>query len=137
MIDITITISGVDTQVARMGNLEGIALDAAKDGMSQALIAMADVLADYPPELPNQKYVRTYTLYDGWIDTDPVFQAIPSGLAATLTNPTEYGPQVEGDATQEAIFQGRWPTVGQVQQAQAEAARDAVAAAVDEAVRRG
>jgi hypothetical protein len=135
MTELTTTITGADVQHARMAALERDVLTAAEEGMTVALRAMADVLADYPPEVPGQRYTRTSTLRDGWNDSQPVFQAMTNGLEGVLSNPTSYGPEVEGDGTQAAVHQGRWPTVGQVEQAQAKAAKDAVQAAVSAKVR--
>jgi hypothetical protein len=126
----TIDIKGDLAQIARMRGVEAAVLAAAQTGMEDAIKSMADILADYPPELPNQRYVRTNALHEGWVDTEPVFKPIASGIEGSLHNPVEYTPEVEGDATQADVHKGRWPTVGKVQAAQEGAARAKVEQAV-------
>lgn len=133
----SVTETGLSEQIARLQKMDTTILRAAEDGAEIALRAMADVLADYPPELPNQRYIRSYTLRDGWDDAVPVFTVMSAGLSASMTNPTPYGPEVEGEATQEAIFRGRWPTVEGVQREQEAAAKATIEATVQAGVRRG
>lgn len=129
--------SGIEAWEKRLAGLERAALRGAEDGMEDALRAMAATLADYPPELPNQKYIRTNALHDGWTDAVPVFVVESTGITGTITNPVSYAPEVEGDGTQKDIHVGRWPTVGGVQEAQEGAARAAVEASVIAGVQRG
>jgi hypothetical protein len=131
-----VTITGLHAWMTRLQAMERAVLRGAEKGMETALRAMADTLADYPPELPNQRYVRTNDLHDGWANADVVFAPMPGGISGTMTNPIAYGPDVEG-ATQAPIHQGRWPTTEGVQQAQEGAARETIEAAVLTEVRRG
>lgn len=129
--------SSVDTWVAELNTLNGRVLQAAQTGVGDALRLMADVLADYPPELPNQHYVRTNTLHDGWTSAQPVFDVTDTGLTGTITNTVDYVGEVEGDGSQGDIFAGRWPTDTQVMDAYASRARDLVEAAVEGVVTHG
>lgn len=74
-----------------------------------ALLGMVPTLADYPPELPSQRYMRTMTLEQGWLNAQPEFQPIPTGFEASLTNPTDYTAHVQS-AFQRPAFRGRWRT---------------------------
>ncbi len=129
MISLKTTIDGAEQQIARMARAPSQVLDAAQDGAAQALFAMRDVLADYPPELPGQRYERTNALHDDWAEAMPVFTVMTAGFEGVMANPIGYGSEVEGDE-QAAVHRDRWPTVEQVQKAQQQAARDTIAAAV-------
>lgn len=63
--------------------------------------AVLPILRQYPPELPNQRYVRTGTLGRGW-------RGSAAGQVVTLENPVAYAGAVYGP-NQRAIFAGRWP----------------------------
>jgi len=70
----------------------------------------------YPPELPNQKYIRTFKLFEGWR------RASMGPLKMRIFNPVPYGIYVQGrdtpfrsePATQAEIHQGRWPVLFKV-----------------------
>jgi hypothetical protein len=136
-VSLELTATGIPQVTAQLEQLPQHVLAAAQDAMEEALQAMADTLADYPPELPHQRYVRTGTLHAGWTDAAPVFQVMGTGLEGVLKNTVEYAPYVEGDGTQADVHQGRWPTVGAVEQAQASAARATIAEAVNAAITYG
>lgn len=63
--------------------------------------AVLPILRQYPPELPNQRYVRTGTLGRGW-------RGSAAGQVVTLENSVAYAGAVYGP-NQRAIFAGRWP----------------------------
>ncbi len=133
---ITVDISGVDGVHALLNRLNVTIPPALEKAVRAGLGEMAAELATYPPELPDQRYVRTGALKAGWEDATPVFAVEPDGIMGTLTNPTEYGRYVEGTHSQAAVHQGRWPTVGGVEASHAAAVRAAVRQAVADALAR-
>ena len=68
-------------------------------------------IADYPPTLPNQRYVRTGTLGRGWVDR---VSGSGYGVKGVVGNAVSYAPRVQGAGTQEPIFAGRWKTDAEV-----------------------
>lgn len=85
------------------------ALSAAFREALKAVKANAQI---YPPELPGQRYVRTYVLRDGWQYSEP--QATPDGLRGDVYNDVPYAPDVMGPGTQEAFFIDRWRTTDDI-----------------------
>ena len=78
--------------------------------MRSALIGALQVVREnakqYPPTLPNQQYIRTYALRDGWQYSDP--QVSGQTISGDVYNDVPYAPDVMGAGTQEAFFEGRW-----------------------------
>jgi hypothetical protein len=74
---------------------------------SEAMDVLRGSLASYPPP---RNYIRTGTLSSGWTSPAVAFSVGASGFEATLTNPTPYGPDVQGPGTQAPIHQGYWKT---------------------------
>lgn len=70
--------------------------------------AALPTLRIYPPELPNQKYQRTGNLGRGW--QYGAASSSANGRVIQLFNPVDYAPPVYSDSSQQAAFQGRWPT---------------------------
>ena len=75
-----------------------------------------DLLRFYPPELPNQKYIRTYKLRRGWKAF--IHQIDPRSFAVTISNAVDYTSFVVGSLAlaesvaasfQADIHKGRWP----------------------------
>lgn len=76
---------------------------------------LLDTLQFYPPELPNQKYIRTYRLRRGW---KAYIQRInPNSFAIVVSNDVEYTSFVVGSLAQAVsvaasfqadIHRGRW-----------------------------
>lgn len=77
------------------------------------LDAVADaaipIVRTYPPELPNQRYVRTGQLGRGWA-------AHAAGTVIHLDNPVEYAGRVYGP-NQGRAFVGRWKTPAELRAA--------------------
>lgn len=100
---------GIDDAIARITRLASLA------GLESELEAAADeILPDlktYPPERPGQKYVRTFELRDTWRKSEA--QRVVSAVSVNITNPTEYGPFVQGD-DQAEVHRGRWSTVKKI-----------------------
>jgi hypothetical protein len=76
----------------------------------------------YPPETPDQTYIRTETLGrglgsgfgGGWekqMDIMEVKQLGPGDWTGTLGTKVPYAPYVVGEGTQAAVHQGRWWTL--------------------------
>ena len=108
VISIAYTVSGVEAVLADLARIKpenagAIVVDYLRD-------TLAPDAATYPPELPNQRYVRTGTLRRGWLEAEPTVSASGTDLLAVLENSTTYGDYVMGDA-QAAVHQGRWRTV--------------------------
>jgi hypothetical protein len=65
-----------------------------------ALRSLIPAFAVYPPELPGQRYRRTFRLQEGWLSATPEWTPIASGFEAKLTNPTPYAEWVQSAAHQ-------------------------------------
>ena len=68
-----------------------------------------DAVQVYPPELPNQRYRRTYALRGSWRKR----RAGPTTMHIESMN-VGYAPYVMGDGRQARIHQGRWNTDEQI-----------------------
>ena len=97
---VTVEVKGFDELASKLEAAPALVLAEAEDAGQRSLEALKPDLSSYPPELPNQKYVRTFTLKGGWVDTPPEFQSMSSGFEVSLTNPTWYGPYVQEEGEQ-------------------------------------
>jgi hypothetical protein len=114
MITIRTSVKNVDAVVQVLGRVQ---LDSLQRDVGDAMDLIAADAADYPPELPNQRYIRTGNLGRGWTDGNTLFQGGPTMLEAVRENSVEYAPDVMGAADQKAIFAGRWRTNEQLMDA--------------------
>jgi hypothetical protein len=102
MADVQVRLRGVHEILAKWPLLEPEKMIEA--GLYQTAMTMYTDLRTYPPELPNQRYRRTFKLRSGWY-------VIGSGLLFRVINDTnEYNREVQDRDQQRRIFQGRWPT---------------------------
>lgn len=111
MIDLSFHVKGTDLVLRE---LAGIRLDAISGDVGDILDDIAQDAADYPPERPNQRYVRTGDLGRGWTESEPMMSGGITSLLAVLTNSVSYGPEVQGTEDQKAIFADRWRTTDQI-----------------------
>jgi len=127
MIAVSYKVSGADAIIRA---LEGIRLDAISGDVLTLMDEIAADAADYPPELPNQRYVRTGDLGRGWTDSTPMMSGDADSLLAVLANGVSYGPFVQGAEDQRAIFAGRWRTTDQITDAWEDRAAQRIEAAL-------
>lgn len=99
-----------------------------------------ELILSYPPELPDQKYVRTYELMGGWNYHGPIDE--PDGsISFTITNNATdpsgrvYAGLVQDENRQLLVHQGRWPTVQEIQTEFAHAQTNRVRAAIRRGMR--
>jgi len=124
MLNVSVTINATSI-LAKLTRLEQL------DGVEAALNDEADLLVadeqQYPPELPNQQYVRTFNLRNQ-TRRQP---AKRSGTAfeVTIESGADYASEVVG-ARQRAAFVGRWRLFKVVALAHLPRIRAAVQAAV-------
>ena len=111
MIDLTYHIKGVDLVLRE---LAGIRLDAISGDVGDILDDIAQDAANYPPERPNQRYVRSGDLGRGWTESEPLMSGSVTSLLAVLTNSVSYGPVVQGAEDQAAVHAKRWRTTDQI-----------------------
>lgn len=101
------------------------------DGVADALDSEADLLVTdeqtYPPELPNQRYVRTYHLRA--MTKRSAVQRSGSVVSVAITSEAEYAGAVVGE-NQKPAFVGRWRRFKKVAQDRVPGIRAAVHAAV-------
>ena len=71
-----------------------------------ALQVVRENAKEYPRPLPNQQYIRTYVLKDGWQYSEP--QIHGQSISGDVYNDVPYAPDVMGAGTQEPFFAGRW-----------------------------
>src|SRR5688572_6370219 len=102
---------GIDEAIA---SLQQLSLEGLRPTLTDLLADIASDAATYPPERSGQRYQRTYTLRDGWLDAEPVFSGGGAELSATLTNSVPYAADVMGDGVQGVFFADRWRTDQQI-----------------------
>lgn len=130
MITVSYNVKGAD-QVMR--DLDSFRLDRLQSDIDRIMDAVAADAAVYPPELPNQRYVRTGDLGRGWTGGSTLFpQSSPTVLEAVRENSVPYSGDVQGASSQRAIFAGRWATDEDIM----ERWEDRVASAVEDALDR-
>lgn len=100
----------VQARLAALSNLRG--LDGELEATGDAIVTEAQ---DYPPELPNQRYVRTFKLRDSW--RRMAAQRQGKSVTVNVSNPIEYGPDVMGEQ-QGFFFVGRWKRLRAIGEAQ-------------------
>lgn len=83
----------------------------------EALEYLRQKMAAYPPPPAGSTYVRTETLKNGWES----YLVLAGDRLGLLENPTLYAPYVQGAETQAAVHRGRWQTIEQVAEDEAEA----------------
>lgn len=131
MISTIVTVNGIEDARKAVAVLHG---DTVKSTLDDLIEMMAQDAATYPPELPNQRYERTYTLRDGWLKSDPVFQIDATSANVMLVNSVEYAPDVQGAGQQARIHQGRWETTEALMERWEDRVADAIEAALVNAV---
>lgn len=82
-------------------------LEPAVDEANQLLL---EELRDYPPKLPNQRYVRTFRLRDSWQPS----RIMREGTLGRVWGDIAYNQWVMDERFQAAIHQGRWQTVQRI-----------------------
>ena len=89
--------------------------DSGKTAFNTKREPLLDELQYYPPELPNQRYVRTYRLRNGWTVT--IKRLSKSKFMIEVKNDTDYATDVMGSLAlspseagrfQHDIHKGRW-----------------------------
>lgn len=71
-------------------------------------------LASYPPERPNQTYIRTGDLGEAWEQANPLIRPMQGGIEARLANRMPYSGFVQHPDEQAWMHAGRWDTTDQV-----------------------
>lgn len=100
--------TGIDQIIRGFDTLPQTVGDSVKESLGPVWKDLATQLGIYPGELPNQKYVRTYDLQEGWLEATPVYIVTSGGgIDARLENPVSYAGAVQGEG-QKTIFSGRW-----------------------------
>ena len=104
----TIEIRGLDALVRKLGDSAAFKREMIS-ALENSVEIVHDRLSGYtqtdPPRLPNQVYIRTFTLQES-IDAH-VFRDDLEGVVAT---DLEYAPRVMGHESQGPLFAGRWWT---------------------------
>lgn len=108
MLSVTYTVTGIDLVRRDIGKIQ---LANLQNTVADILDDMKKEAAQYPPELPNQRYRRTEELKFGWLDSEPLFDFQGDSFSGVIENPRSYGPFVQGQEEQALIHQGRWRTV--------------------------
>lgn len=117
------SISRAIRRLTRLKLLEGI--DTALEEAANDIV-IPDA-RQYPPERPNQRYVRQFRLRDGWNRT--AVTRTRGGFRIVVRNQVEYAPDVVGP-NQEHWFKNRWRTIRQIKNDNDPAVRAHLAAAV-------
>lgn len=98
------SIDAVRRRLLRLRALEGLESELASAVDDDAL----PDIRTYPPELPGQRYVRTYRLRESW--KRGAVQRLGRALRVVVRSEIGYARWVVGDRTQAPIHQGRWRT---------------------------
>ena len=93
---------------------------------------VAAIMAQYPPERPNQRYMRTGDLGRAWQPDEGVY--VGNGIVVTVSNATEYADYVQGE-NQAWMHEDRWDTIEDAERELADPVADKIADAVDSLVR--
>lgn len=93
-------------RISALADLRG--LDSELEGAGDDIAKVARV---YPPERPNQRYIRTFTLQRGWRRSPA--RRTGGAVEVDVSNPTEYAPDVMGE-NQKPYFVGRWKRLRQI-----------------------
>jgi len=115
MISYRVKVTGVEPVIKE---LQGFRLDRLAGVVDGVLDLIAADAAEYPPELPGQRYIRTGDLGRGWTNGQTLFpHKDATQLEAVRTNSVDYAPYVMGDTDQAAVHSGRWQTDQQIMDA--------------------
>lgn len=108
---VSIDIQGMDALYRKLGKVADVRAVIRPPMQRWTQQGLRD-MQDYPPELPGQRYIRTFTLRGGWTGT-VLYE--PSGLHGGLTGRIRnanvpYNVYVQNDRRQARIHRGRWLT---------------------------
>jgi hypothetical protein len=130
MPEIRVTIAGVEVVNARLSRLQGMRW--AVRPMRRSVLLLQNRMAQYPPQRPGSRYVRTGTLGRSW--TTQV-QESSERVVGIVGNKVEYAPWVQSQRFQAAIHRGRWRTDEQVAEQSREEIGELFRQGVEEASR--
>jgi hypothetical protein len=138
MIQVAVDLSGIDALLRNLRDSEAVAERELGKAVASVLDEARDAAAQYPPELPNQVYIRTGDLGEAWATAQPLTARTGDTVTVRLQNLTPYAGYVQDEEDQAAIHRGRWDTTAQIMrdvdplaQAEAERAAAKVARAVE------
>lgn len=112
---LTTNVQVIDDLVEFMDDYADMVTEVAERVFERISAPLLDELRYYPSPRPNQKYIRTYKLRDGW---EVAFRRSTVGFEILVSNDVFYGKFVVGSLAQAraaaASFQawmhkGRWP----------------------------
>ena len=96
-----VEIVGLDAFLRGLSNYTQIAQEEFEHASQAGMNYLRSPLREYAPERPNQRYVRTEHLQEGWDEAQMAWQDDGgASFTATMGNPTLYGPYVQGDPDQ-------------------------------------
>ena len=123
MPDNFVKIRGLAAALSAFGEAPDIVREEVTEATERAGDALTKQLATYPAPPPRSRYVRTGNLRRGWLNAKPIvrdgggrFATGSSIVMVTYSNPVTYTPYVQGDTRQAWMHQGRWDTIGTVQE---------------------
>lgn len=110
-----VEIRGVAELIATLG--QAVATETLYPPMQRAVFGLQAGMANYPPEIPGSKYVRGYGFEGGPRTSERLGQSwttdvqeVSGGVQGRVGTNVSYAQVVQGEGTQAAIHQGRWPT---------------------------
>jgi hypothetical protein len=107
MADTSIEIKGMDVLFRKLGTMEKVQ-DHLEPRMKHWTDTVLNEWHNYPPPLPNQRYVRTLKLSRG---RRTIIQRVANGLVGIARNEgVPYSPWVIKAKTQAGIHRNRWNT---------------------------
>lgn len=110
-----VEIQGMAELLHALDGWEALRDEAMAEAAQAAYAELKSALREYGPESPVQTYVRTFRLQAGWDESEMHYESQGSaGFEARATNPTSYGPYVQGGPNdtphQARAFEDRWAT---------------------------
>lgn len=102
-------IPNLDSILAQIGELDDLIGELAEP-TEEVLQLLKERMQEYPPERPNQRYVRTEDLKNGWDE----YVILAGDRLGLLRNNVPYGHWVQSEADQAWMHRGRWQTDKQV-----------------------
>jgi len=105
----TLEVRNLDNILAELGKLDDLIGELAEP-TREVLQLLKERMQEYPPERPNQRYVRTNDLKNGWDE----YVILAGDRLGLLRNNVPYGHLVQSEKEQAWMHVGRWPTDQQV-----------------------
>jgi hypothetical protein len=111
MAEAGIEVKGLDDILAQLKAIGPDLHETLRPAAEEVLSLLQADMRDYPPELPGQRYERTFDLQHSWQTEEGTSD---TELGRVVSYGPEYNRQVQDEDHQAGIHAGRWQTVQSV-----------------------